>query len=369
MATQTTNQPAAGANGKDSKALSVTAQRRLTLRNVFEQQRPELVKLLPKGMDPDRLFRMALTECIKNADLLKCTAESWALAIQTCAQQGLYPDSGLGYMYLVPRKNKKKQADGTYVTLEEVSAMRGYQGDIRLARNSGEIADIYAEVVYAKDTYKVTKGLSRNIVHEPYDGDDDPGPLKACYAVAKLTSDEVAFVTLTKADVMRHKASSQGSDSDFSPWKKHEAAMWKKTAIHELAKWLPKSTEAMERAVRAIGGEAAIDITPVLTATVPVEPACGLEGITANLQAANAAQDFGPECARCGQPEPPCDAQDDEGRAFHGHCLDALKKEREEMSRAAQPAAREAGADDGPAPQQSRAAQPARQARQSRLSE
>jgi len=59
--------------------------RRGTLRSLFAQQKPELMKLLPKGMDPERLFRMALTECAKNGDLLECTPESWALAIQTCA--------------------------------------------------------------------------------------------------------------------------------------------------------------------------------------------------------------------------------------------------------------------------------------------
>jgi recombination protein RecT len=360
MATQTTTPPAGG-NGK---ALTVQQQRRLTLRHLFDQQKPELAKLLPRGMDPERLFRMALTECIKNPKLLECTAESWALAVQTCAQQGLYPDSGLGYMYLNPRRNRKKD-------VVEVQAMRGYQGDIQLARNSGEIADIYAEVVYSKDEYKVTKGLSRDIVHVPYDGDEDPGPLKACYAVAKLRSGEIAFVTLTKRDVERHRESSEGWKEDWSPWQKHTAAMWKKTAVHELAKWLPKSTEAVENAVRNITGERPIDITPVLSATVPTEPASGLDGLTAELQAANAVQDFGPECSRCGKPEPPCDAQDDEGRAFHGSCLDATKKEREEMARAAQPAAdREPGSDDGPPPQQqSRAAQPARQGRQSRLQE
>ena len=277
MATATTPAP--------SRALTPAQQKRITLRSLFDQQRPELAKLLPKGMDPDRLFRMALTECIKNPDLLDCSAESWALAIQTCAQQGLYPDSGLGYMYLVPRKNKK--AGGDYV--KEVSAMRGYQGDIRLARNTGEIADIYAEVVYAKDSYKVKKGLNRDIVHEPYEADDDPGPLKACYAVAKLTSGEIAFVTLTRRDVDRHRASSQGADSDYSPWKKHEAAMWKKTAIHELFKWLPKASENMERAARSIAGDAvAVDVTPVAGSTVPLEPAHGLDGLTAQLQAAGA---------------------------------------------------------------------------------
>lgn len=293
MATTTPQTTAAVAPGQ-TRALTVQQQRRVTLRNLFEQQRPELVKLLPRGMDPDRLFRMSLTECIKNPDLLECTAESWALAVQTCAQQGLYPDSGLGYMYLVPRNNRKKN-------VKEVSAMRGYQGDIRLVRNSGELADIYAEVVYERDKYKVTKGLNRDIVHEPYDGEEGPGALKACYAVARLTSGEVAFVTLTKADVMRHRASSDGADSDYSPWKKHEAAMWKKTAIHELAKWLPKSTEAMERAVRSIGGEAAIDITPVQGASVPAEPVSGLEGLTARLQDEAPEQ---PAEARQGCPHP-----------------------------------------------------------------
>jgi len=258
------------------KALTTQQQRRVTLRNLFEQQRPELSKLLPKGMDADRLFRMALTECIKNPDLLECTAESWALAIQTCAQQGLYPDSGLGYMYLVPRNNRKR---GT----KDVSAMRGYQGDIKLARNTGEIADIYAEVVHQKDKYKVVKGLNRDIIHEPLDTEADPGPLVACYAVAKLRSGETAFVTLTKRDVERHKKSSESAGEDWSPWQKHEEAMWRKTAIHELFKWLPKASEAMERVAREIGGDPAIDVTPIEGASVPMA-ATGLEGLTARLQ-------------------------------------------------------------------------------------
>lgn len=230
-------------------------ERRLTLRKLFDQQKPELAKLLPRGMDPERLFRMALTECVKNPKLLECTAESWALAMQICASQGLYPDSGLGYMYLIPRNNSKKQPDGSWVKRMEVTAQRGYQGDLALARKTGEISDIYAEVVYEKDEYKVTKGLDRNIVHVPYEGDDDPGQLRATYAVAKLRSGETPFVALTKRDVLRHKASAFETDKDDSPWKKHEAAMWKKTAIHELFKWLPKSSEDMERVARAIDAQ------------------------------------------------------------------------------------------------------------------
>ena len=255
--------------------------KRIAIRSLFESQRPELTKLLPKGMDMDRLFRMALTEVLKKPQLLDCSAESWALALQTCGQQGLYPDSGLGYMYLIPRNNSYK-INGQWVKRLEVQAQRGYQGDIKLARNTGELADIYAEVVYAKDKYKVTKGLNRDIVHEPYDGDDEPGALRACYAVAKLVSGEVAFVTLTKRDVMRHKESSKNT-SDDSPWKTHEDAMWRKTAIHELYKWLPKATEKAEAFARELTGDKPIDVTAIAASTVPVQQLSGLEGLTAQL--------------------------------------------------------------------------------------
>lgn len=258
--------------------LSIVKQRTLKVRNLFEQQRPELAKLLPKGMDADRLFRMALTECVKQPKLLECTAESWALAIQVCAAQGLYPDSGLGYMYLVARNNRKKNC-------VEVSAMRGYQGDIKLCRNTGELADIYAEVVHEKDEYRVVKGLNRDLVHVPYEGDDDPGKLIATYAVAKLKNGETAFVTLRRRDVERHRASSESWDKDWSPWQLHTEEMWKKTSIHALAKFLPKANEEIYRADQRGGdvGET-IDITPVLNASIPLEPARGLAAVTERLE-------------------------------------------------------------------------------------
>lgn len=273
-------------------AIERKQQQRTTLRNLFEQQRPELSKLLPRGMNPDRLFRMALTECVKNPKLLECTAESWALAVQTCAAQGLYPDSGLGYMYLIPRNNRKKRTGPNgrdeWVTVAEVTAMRGYQGDIALARKSGELLDIYAEVVFERDRYRVLKGLDRTIEHEPYQGDEDPGKLVACYAVAKLKGGETAFVTLTRRDIERHKKSAQGLDRDDSPWNAHEEAMWRKTAIRELFKWLPKASDESERIARELlaaeaerDTSAAIDVSAV---EVPVEERPGLAGLTDRLQ-------------------------------------------------------------------------------------
>jgi recombination protein RecT len=278
------------------KELSRPQQQRLTLRRLFENQKQELVNLLPRGMDPDRLYRMALTECVKNPKLLECSAESWALAMQTCAAQGLYPDSALGYMYLIP-SNNSKNVGGKWIKVMEVRAQRGYQGDIKLARNTGEIAKIGAEVVYARDHYKVTKGLDPNIEHVPYDGDDDPGALRACYAFAKiLSSGEIVFVALTKRDVMRHKAASQGADGEDSPWKKHEAAMWRKSAIRELFKWLPKDSDKAEQVARALSTDAvgaiettALDLGNVTLPGAGETSSAGLDHVADRLESQAAA--------------------------------------------------------------------------------
>jgi recombination protein RecT len=253
---------------QQARALTPQERKRDTLRKLFGSQKVELSKVLPKGMSVERLERMALTECLKNPKLLDCSVESWALAIQTCAGQGLYPDSGLQLMYLIPRAG-------------EVTAQRGYQGDIALARRSGEITDIYAEVVYANDLFKVKLGLDRTIEHEPYDGEGDPGALVAVYAVAKLKGGETTFQVLRKRDVMRHKASAQGTNRSDSPWVVHEAEMWKKTAIHALFKWLPRSSEQAEAVARELSGP--IDTTAIDLGPAALQPAHGPSPLLAGV--------------------------------------------------------------------------------------
>jgi len=71
------------------------ASQRLTLRKLFDNQKPELLKMLPRGMDSERLFRIALTEAVKNPDLLECSAASWALACRRAPPRASTPIRGL----------------------------------------------------------------------------------------------------------------------------------------------------------------------------------------------------------------------------------------------------------------------------------
>lgn len=90
--------------------------------------------------------------------------------------------------------------------------------------------------------------------------------------------------------------------------------------------------EAFDLKEQAGGGPAA-----PATATNGVTPeavlsgtATGQDGATpgaADGKASPEAPQYGPECAGCGKATPPCDAQDDEGRAYHRPCLEVLKKQ------------------------------------------
>jgi len=125
--------------------------------------------LLPKGMSAKRFCRMAVSQIERSEKLQECTPRSFAMAVMACAELGLEPL--LGMAYIIPYK--------TTATLQI-----GYQGMIQLARNSGEVMDIYAEVVRENDTFRQTLGTSRSILHEPADG--DRGAMIGVYAVAKL---------------------------------------------------------------------------------------------------------------------------------------------------------------------------------------
>jgi recombination protein RecT len=271
----TTPQPAA----PPKAPLSTRQKQRLTLRDLFNKQRLELANLLPKNMSIDRLYRIALSECLKQPKLLECSQESWALAMQTCASQGLYPDSGLGQMFLIASNNYNK-ALGKKVM--EVRAQRGYQGDLKLIRNSGELKSIWAEVVYKADHFVEKKGTERSIVHEPNYEVEDRGPLRFAYAVAILQSGEANWVVLSERDIKRHRDASESFKfaPDNSPWTKHPESMWKKSALRELYKIVPHDTEKAEQVAVAIAtdgapgapGGPALDIAALEGVELPEAP-------------------------------------------------------------------------------------------------
>jgi recombination protein RecT len=226
-----------------------TDKRALSLKAYVEgpRFREALMAALPKTIRPERMLRVVLA-AFQSPTLLECwerSPNSCLLAIMRAAAWGLEPDGGaLGHGYLVPFWNEKRKC-------KECQFIPGYRGLVKLARNSGDIADVWAEVVYEADAFNYELGLEQSLTHKRNDDVTDPGPLRFVYAVARFRDGERKFVVMNRREVEAIKRRSSAKDRSgnlVGPWVEHEGEMWKKTAVRRLCKLLPLSVEAAEAA-------------------------------------------------------------------------------------------------------------------------
>ena len=154
-------------------------------------------------------------------------------ALLDAARLGLEP--GTEQYYLTPRKTKGQL---------EILGIVGWQGYVELMYRAGAVSSVVAEVVHANDKFSFQPGRDQFPEHEIDWDAADRGPLRLAYAYARMKDGATSkVVVVNAATIDRVKKSSQGSDSDYSPWKTHPEAMWLKTAVRQLAKWVPTSAE------------------------------------------------------------------------------------------------------------------------------
>ncbi|WP_217710502.1 recombinase RecT [Streptomyces sp. NA04227] len=203
------------------------------LSQFVQEMRGELARALPQHLTPDRIARIALTELRRVRHLAECTRASFGGALMTCAQLGLEPGGALGEAYLLPFFNKDAR-------VYEVQLVIGYQGMIKLFWQHPLAAGLDAQVVYADDEFTYAYGLDPVLRHVPSMAADRGQPV-AYYAVARLKNGGSAFVVLSPGDIEAVRRRSKARDS--GPWRTDYDAMAKKTAIRQLFKLLPKSSE------------------------------------------------------------------------------------------------------------------------------
>lgn len=235
---------------------------------MLKQFLPEIERALPKHMDGDRMARIALTAFRSTPALAKCDPVSVFAAVIQSSQLGL--EVGLmGEAHLVPFKDK-------------CQLIPGYQGLMKLARNSGLITDIYAHEVRERDHFKVTFGMSRMLEHEPLmdngfpASDEKRGEITGVYAVAIFKDGAKAFVAMSRHEVEKIRDNSKGYQAakkygKESLWDTDFLSMSLKTAIRRLCKYLPKSPElATALALDAMadrGREQKVDVKDAIEGT------------------------------------------------------------------------------------------------------
>ena len=206
-----------------------------------EQFKGEIARALPKHINPDRMARIALTAFRMTPKLAECDPRSVFAAVIQSSQLGL--EVGLnGEAHLVPFGN-------------QCQFIPGYTGLMKLARNGGQVIDIYAHEVREKDTFSLKFGLERDLKHVPLslDGgfpasDDDRGKIVGFYAVAVFKDGNRTFVAMGRSEVERIRDNSKGYQAakkykKESVWDTDFLSMGLKTGIRRLCKFLPKSPE------------------------------------------------------------------------------------------------------------------------------
>lgn len=204
--------------------------------------RKALASVLPTTVTPERIIRVVLSAMQAQPKLLQCAGDTVILSILRAASMGLEPDGGtLGQGYLVPFWSGKNRR-------LECQFIPGYRGLVKLAANSGEVADVSAEVVYEGDTFRYELGLQPTLEHVRNDKSTGERVLAYVYAIARFRDAAVPpkFIVLNRADVEKIKettASRNKNGEIVGPWVEWESEMWKKTAIRRLCKQLPLSIE------------------------------------------------------------------------------------------------------------------------------
>lgn len=221
----------------------------LTCNEMFKDPRTvqQMADIVPKHLTPERMSKVVLQALFKTPKLAQCHPMTLLGAVMSLGSLGLEPNTPLGHAYLIPFENRRKG-------IVEVQAIIGYKGFIDLARRSGSMKSIHADVVYEGDEFSFEYGSKMHLTHRPIGKRVGRTPIWA-YCHVTLTDGE-AFEVLPYEQVLEIRNKSQAYKMavgakdrgksyihEASPWVAYEHEMAAKTMIRRIAKSLPLSIE------------------------------------------------------------------------------------------------------------------------------
>jgi recombination protein RecT len=204
-------------------------------RNVIDlinRNEAELQKLLGKSLTVEQFKTAALTYLRLDPKLVECNPYSIVGGLRLGAQLGLSLGP-LGHFYLAPHAG-------------EAVFVLGYRGMVELAYRSGKIRRLSAHVVRDGDHFDFRLGTRAVLDHVP-SGPPGERAWEAVYAVAETTNGGKPFEVLYPEDVEARRKRSALGKTNRGPWQSDTEAMWRKSAVRQLQRWLPQ-TPAMAQA-------------------------------------------------------------------------------------------------------------------------
>jgi len=215
---------------------------------------PTIRPLIPSHVPIERFKSMIITAVAYDEKLLKCTPNSLLRATVEAAELGLSLNKALKEGDILPVWSGKKQCF-------EAQFRPRYMGLMKLARQSGEIVNIYAHEVYEKDHFDYDYGLEKKLVHKPYRGTGDRGSITHGYVVWQLKDGSKHFEVIDRVRIDRARSASESwkffqkqvdegkNPAQNTTWHVDEGEMVRKTAVKAGSKYMPTSSENFARAM------------------------------------------------------------------------------------------------------------------------
>lgn len=231
----------------------------------MESRKDQFMSCLPANVTFARFQAAVMTAVISNPELLRADRVSLMLAAIKCASDGLVPDNREA-AFVIFNAKLGEDAQGKAIWGSRVQYMPMMHGLVKKILRAGFVVSVTAEIVYEIDrrlgTFKDYRGDRNEIVHEPYYGAEERGPIIAAYCIAVMRDGTKAKMVMPYVDIEKvRKVSKSGSMNDYdvkkSPgskvgdpkgiWKDWPEEMAKKTVFRRLSKWLPQSAEEIDR--------------------------------------------------------------------------------------------------------------------------
>lgn len=207
-----------GAAGNGSKALTI-AEKAKGIITMIDQRKDQIKALLPPDINYDRMKWVVMNQMRRKPELFMCRPQSIINCVMQSTQLGLEMDDIRGLAYMVPYA-------------DEATFIPGYKGLIDLAYRSGMVKDIYADIVYENEPYKLGRGTDKVLEHTPLPP-SKRGNRLAVYAVAIMNDGYRAFAWLWMEEIEKIRKASKAKKG---PWLDWEEEMIKKSAIRRLSK-------------------------------------------------------------------------------------------------------------------------------------
>jgi recombination protein RecT len=201
-----------------------TAQKNMI--DLINRNESELQKLLGKSLTVEQFKTAALTYLRLDPKLVECNPYSIVGGLRLGAQLGLSLGP-LGHFYLAPHAG-------------EAVFILGYRGMVELAYRSGKVRRVSAVVVREGDAFNFRYGTRAVLDHTP-SGPPADREWVAVYAVAELVNGGKPFEVLYPEDVEARRKRSALGKTNRGPWASDTEAMWRKSAVRQLQRWLPQT--------------------------------------------------------------------------------------------------------------------------------